>query len=215
MTTLGTPPSLDTSEGQIRVLLNARDLFVERGYDGVSMQQIAAATGITKAAIYYHFRDKDELFGQVIRRELEQAYRVLSRVLEDEAPIRTHLERMAVAAFGWFQSDFGRLMGDLKHHVSPARQEAIGCYAVTPQDVVLPRVKRAMADGELRADLDPDLVVSLYFGLLWSQMQQARLADAAPSQELASTIVDVLLCGIAARPCGPAATATGNGSANH
>src|SRR3712207_4990496 len=95
------PPA---NEGRDRVLRHARELFAERGYDGVSMQQIAAATGMTKAALYYHFRDKEELFGHVMMRELERIELVLGAVLAEEASLREHLERVAVAAFGWFRS---------------------------------------------------------------------------------------------------------------
>lgn len=207
MATIAAAIAPAANEGRDRVLRHARDLFVERGYDGVSMQQIAVATGMTKAALYYHFRDKEELFGQVVRRELDRAKLVLGGVLEQEGSLRDHLEGVAVASFGWFRSDFGRLMGDLKHHVSEARRQAIGCDSRVPFDTVRPRFARAVAEGELRADLDVDLVVSLFFGLLWSQMQQARLDEAAPGEELASAVVEVLLCGIAARPCEPGATA--------
>lgn len=205
MTTLAAHASPTAVDGRDRVLGHARDLFVERGFDGVSMQQIAAAAGLTKAAIYYHFRDKEDLFGHVIKREMEHACLVLDGVLAEEAPLRTHLERMAVASFGWFQSDFGRLVGDLKHHVSPTRRAAIGCDVDAPNLLVLPRIERAVAEGELRADLDPQLVVSLYFGLLWTQMQRAKLEGTPPRRETASAIVDILFCGIAAAPCGPAA----------
>lgn len=195
------------NEGRDRVLRHARELFAERGYDGVSMQQIAAATGMTKAALYYHFRDKEELFGHVMRLEMDRVERGLGGVLSNEGSLRDHLEGVAVAAFGWFQSDFGRLVGDLKLHVSVACQREIGCNVQAPYTVLRPRFARAMAEGELRADLDPELMVSLFLGLLWTQMQQARLDEAPPSAELAATIVDVLLCGIAARPCGPGAAA--------
>lgn len=198
------------NEGRDRVLRHARDLFAERGYDGVSMQQIAAATGMTKAALYYHFRDKEELFGHVMRREMDRIELVLGGVLAEEGSLREHLEGVAVAAFGWFRSDFGRLVGDLKHHVSAACQEAIGCNAQAPYTVLRPRFARAVAEGELRADVDPDLIVSLYLGLLWSQMQQARLDEAPPREELAASVVEVLLCGAAARPCGPGAATTTN-----
>ena len=40
--------------------------IVERGYDGVSMREIAEACGITKAALYYHFSSKDELLQELL-----------------------------------------------------------------------------------------------------------------------------------------------------
>lgn len=40
----------------------ARDLFIEKGYEHVSMRQIAKELGYSHGAIYYHFTNKAELF---------------------------------------------------------------------------------------------------------------------------------------------------------
>ncbi|HMK64084.1 MAG TPA: TetR/AcrR family transcriptional regulator [Acidimicrobiales bacterium] len=44
-----------------RILDVALDLFVEHGYDGTSLRQIAERLGITKAALYYYFASKDDI----------------------------------------------------------------------------------------------------------------------------------------------------------
>lgn len=40
----------------------ASRLFMDHGYDGVSMQQIATAANMTKGSPYYHFESKEDLF---------------------------------------------------------------------------------------------------------------------------------------------------------
>jgi AcrR family transcriptional regulator len=55
-----------------RLLEAAGDLFIERGYHGVSMQDIAAAAGLTKGAMYGHFRSKGQLLVEVIRWKLAE-----------------------------------------------------------------------------------------------------------------------------------------------
>ena len=42
------------------VLDAALDLFIEQGFDGTSLRQIAEQLGVTKAALYYHFESKDK-----------------------------------------------------------------------------------------------------------------------------------------------------------
>jgi AcrR family transcriptional regulator len=44
----------------------ALELFAERGYDGTSLREIAERLSITKAAVYYHFRSKDEILTSLI-----------------------------------------------------------------------------------------------------------------------------------------------------
>jgi len=44
-----------------RILDVALDLFIEKGYDGTSLREIAERLGFTKAALYYHFASKDDI----------------------------------------------------------------------------------------------------------------------------------------------------------
>ncbi len=44
-----------------RILDAALDLFIEQGFDGTSLRQIAEQLGVTKAALYYHFESKDDI----------------------------------------------------------------------------------------------------------------------------------------------------------
>lgn len=47
---------------QAKLLNICAELFAQHGYSGVSMRDIARATGITQAAIYHHFTSKEELY---------------------------------------------------------------------------------------------------------------------------------------------------------
>ena len=56
------------TSGQARreqIVTIAARLFGEKGYDGTSLRDIAEAAGITKAALYYHFPDKERLHEDV------------------------------------------------------------------------------------------------------------------------------------------------------
>src|SRR5205809_381101 len=55
-----------------QVLDAALKLFLERGYEGTSMDAIARAAGVTKPVVYACFPGKDELFRALLRREEER-----------------------------------------------------------------------------------------------------------------------------------------------
>lgn len=59
------------------VLDAAFELFLERGYDGTSMEAVAAAVGVTKPVVYACYPSKEELFKALLRREEE---RVLAEI---------------------------------------------------------------------------------------------------------------------------------------
>jgi len=63
MTTLEkSQASTDHGDRRTEIIEISTDLFLERGFSGTSMSQLAEACGIRKASFYHHFRSKDDLF---------------------------------------------------------------------------------------------------------------------------------------------------------
>src|SRR6266852_7279626 len=59
----------------------AIDCFARYGYQGKSIDRIASAAGVTKGAIYYHFRDKEQLLFEAVKdRIAEFEQRILGSV---------------------------------------------------------------------------------------------------------------------------------------
>jgi len=53
------------SETKTKIINAARKLFSEKGFDGVSMEDIAQASGVRKSLIYYYFPSKEVLFEEI------------------------------------------------------------------------------------------------------------------------------------------------------
>lgn len=66
----GRPCSKPRSAPQTRILKVALDLFGEHGVSGTSLQMIANAVGVTKAAVYRQFKTKDEIIIAVTEMQL-------------------------------------------------------------------------------------------------------------------------------------------------
>lgn len=56
-----------TTTTRSQLLTTARSLFAERGFDGVSIAQIAKELSVTKQALLHHFGSKEKLYGEVLR----------------------------------------------------------------------------------------------------------------------------------------------------
>nr|HRC77090.1 TetR family transcriptional regulator [Kouleothrix sp.] len=54
-----------------RILAEGARLFMEHGYNGISMREIAEAVGVSKAGLYYHFKDKQDLFLAIMHGALD------------------------------------------------------------------------------------------------------------------------------------------------
>jgi AcrR family transcriptional regulator len=66
-------PKTPKSQGTRRRLLDlAARLFIERGYGALSMRDLASEAGMTKGAVYGHFRSKGQLLVEVIRWRLAE-----------------------------------------------------------------------------------------------------------------------------------------------
>lgn len=71
----------ETEGSRAAILEAAKHLFMQDGFRGISMRQIAEAVGVTKAALYYHFRDKEELFVAIV----EQYLLAMSALIDEVA----------------------------------------------------------------------------------------------------------------------------------
>ena len=117
---------------QARILDAACQLFRRRGYSRVSMNEIAAATGVTKRTLYYHFRSKDLLLAAVLEAQHAlalEAFRTFGDQLSGspEAIIEALFDQLAVWSDKprWAGSGFTRLvieLADMPGH--PARRIA-------------------------------------------------------------------------------------------
>ena len=89
----------EQSEATRNALLDvARSLFGERGFAAVSTEEIVQAAGVTRGALYHHFKDKQDLFTAVVERvEQEILERVASAALTE--PDVWEQQRVAVGAF--------------------------------------------------------------------------------------------------------------------
>lgn len=65
------------------ILEKAFSLFLERGFNGVSMNQIQTEAKVSRGAIYYHFKSKESIYREVINKYLIRALSVVTRIAED------------------------------------------------------------------------------------------------------------------------------------
>jgi len=72
------------SNARERILEAAKAAFSERGFDGVSMEEIAQRAGVRKPLIYYYFPSKEVLFEEVWNRALEELENHIFKEVEDE-----------------------------------------------------------------------------------------------------------------------------------
>jgi AcrR family transcriptional regulator len=71
---VGTQPVADTRGTRSELLAVASRLFAERGYAGTSTEEVVLQAGVTRGALYYHFRNKQDLFRAVFAEVVESIH---------------------------------------------------------------------------------------------------------------------------------------------
>ncbi len=80
------------------ILEAARKVFVEKGFDGARMQEIADEAGINKALLHYYFRSKDKLFEQIFSEAFHQIRPVFAEAFATDPDIH-HFIRVFVSSY--------------------------------------------------------------------------------------------------------------------
>jgi AcrR family transcriptional regulator len=76
------------AETRERVLHAAGEVFTSRGYEGASVDLVAAAAGLTKGAVYSSFSGKDELFFALVADRLDQRLAVVADAADGQRDLR-------------------------------------------------------------------------------------------------------------------------------
>jgi AcrR family transcriptional regulator len=111
------------------VLDAALGLFARRGYDDISMNEIAAAAGVTKPVLYDCFTSKDELFTALLTREVERIWADLLASIDLPSELTTGEAMIAEA--------LTRFLGGVRAHPDSYRVVYVSRHGSNPVIVEL------------------------------------------------------------------------------
>ncbi|WP_344238953.1 TetR/AcrR family transcriptional regulator [Actinocorallia libanotica] len=80
-----------------------RALFAERGFDGTSVEEIAAKAKVSKPVVYEHFGGKEGLYAVVVDREMDRLLKAVTDALTTDAGYRRKLELGALALLEYIE----------------------------------------------------------------------------------------------------------------
>ena len=166
----GRPPLGEGGERSTReeILRHAEKLFQERGYRDVTMGDIAAAVGLTKPSLYYHFPHKEALYAAVVIAIMARVGGWITTMLEQERDLADQLYWLAHHGLVHAprSGSMGALMRDGEIHLTPADWARIEAarkqYMMDPLRALM---RAGVAEGRLRRQ-DPEFLVRTWFGIL-------------------------------------------------
>lgn len=184
-----------------------REVFAERGFDGASVEEIAARAGVSKPVVYEHFGGKEGLYAVVIDREMLRLEKIVTESLKTGRS-RVRIEQAVLALLTYVEEDtdgFQILVRDMQ----PGQDRT---YSTLLNDAVA-QVSHILAQAFIRSGLDPDNAV-LYGQALVGMVSMTaqwwldeRLEERGPSKEqVAAHIVNLCWNGLAGMEADPQLT---------
>lgn len=134
-----------------QLIVVGRGLFAEKGFEGTTVEEIAATAEVSKPVIYEHFGGKEGLYAVVVDREIQKLLSSITEALSAPLHSRALLERAALALLDYIESStdgFRILVRD-----SPPGQST-GSFASLISDVAS-QVEHILAAEFKRRQLDP------------------------------------------------------------
>lgn len=181
------------------ILTAARALFISQGYRGLSMSVLARAVGVSKAALYYHFQNKEELFLEVLNELLEEIEILVDQVIANESDSRVQIRALVVLILAWpaNQRSVIRLASQEMFQLGPkARQKFDRLYHEKFISKIQGILERGIQAGEL-SPIDPSLATWALLGMMYPYFYPAHAAEIPPTSMVADQLTRIYLDGLA------------------
>lgn len=146
----------------------AQKLFVQHGYQAVSVAMIAKELGLQKSALYHHFESKEMLFLEIVLEKVREFRVMMSEVLLPEVDdVENRLEAAIALYYDYFDKE--KELPNLLMQKGGIRGEEKFMTAIceAKRNIVelwFPYVKQRLID--INRDADPLLTTMMLFGLM-------------------------------------------------
>ncbi|HWQ83588.1 MAG TPA: TetR/AcrR family transcriptional regulator [Anaerolineales bacterium] len=181
------------------ILTTARGLFIEYGYRGLSMSVLARAVGVSKAALYYHFQDKEQLFLAVLNELLDEIEILVDQAISDQTDSRLQIQLLVKLILSRPRDERAaiRLASQEMAYIST---EASQIFYRQYQEKFIGKIEGIISSGiragELRP-VDPSLATWALLGMMFPYFYPAQAGESPLSKTIPEQLLAIYLGGLA------------------
>lgn len=181
-----------------RLLEAATRLFAERGFESTSVQEVVAAAGVTKGAMYHYFGSKDDLLHEVYARVLRMQTEHLVEISAREAPVaeRVHAAAADVIVTSVANMDDTKIFFRSMHQLTPEKQRSVRAERRAYHEIFRAMIEQGQSEGVFRSDVPADLVVDYFFGSVHHLGTWYRRDGELTGDDVGRHFADLLVAGL-------------------
>lgn len=147
------------------ILTAARSLFLEKGYDATSVDDLVLAANVAKGTFYYHFNSKDELLHALQEMVIDEfSSQAREKLTQGSSPLKVLSEFVSeMAKWNEANSDLSRAVFAEKFSRFSGKTHGNHCAAEEKKrkfvTLIVELITQAQKAGEVRDDVEPDDLV--------------------------------------------------------
>lgn len=188
VTPITSAPARSRIQTRQRLLEAATRLFAEKGLHGVTTIDIARAAGVASGTFYLHFRDKTDVYRDIVFRAIEELVRQVQQAI-GSAPANVLAMRAraeAIVTFAERNRDMVRILFSTDSEAASVEADVLSQLAKNLET----RLGRDRDDGNFPADLEPSVCARAHVGMTahlidWWTQDPSR----ASREEIIKTLV--------------------------
>ncbi|MCR8656385.1 TetR/AcrR family transcriptional regulator [Paenibacillus endoradicis] len=189
-------PKVEQSPTKMSILRTGAFLFMEVGYEKVSLESVAKACGITKASVYYYFNNKSELFTECLVAVMTIAHNATAKILNEDMPLKDKLIKIAIRQMSNAHLDFESMMRDAAVELSDEQTENIRKAEKKLHDIVHDAFQDGIVSGEITNHHSPVVLAHTFVALLTMKNHLNLKQQQIPVEQLVAQMIEILWTGI-------------------
>jgi AcrR family transcriptional regulator len=181
-----------------QILQTANKLFIERGYSGLSMREISEALGVSKAALYYYYKDKEQLFQAILKAYLDEMEVAVDQIVSTPVSCQEQIRlfmRFVLTQPAEQRATIRLASQEVAQLSLAARQEFDQIYRQKFIDKVRGILVNGMERGEFRP-IPAETAVWALLGIMFPYFYPTHSAETALPSTTIDEIVTIYLNGI-------------------
>jgi AcrR family transcriptional regulator len=163
-----TPNAQQSSLTSEKILQAARTLFVEKGFSGTSMGQIATKAGVNHSLLFHHFKNKQNLWQEVKQAIFEEGKSVYAHLPPLDQPLEPFIRELITRTLLFYKNnpDIVRMIN--WQRLDSSTEKTTGLTLLKESQKWIDACQHYQKTGEIDSKLKPEFVITMVMAIVGS-----------------------------------------------